>query len=476
MNLKISRILHAGYVFECGGTQIAFDPIFENPFSHNCYAFPNVQFDQEQIKKLNFAAVFISHFHDDHCSLESLHLLDRKTPIYLYCIFEELFLLIKELGFTCVYALSINEPVILDNFEIIPRRALDADVDSMFHIRAVGLNVLNVVDSWIDSETLQELASWAPWDMVLWPFQIMRETEVLTPSRTFLPSDDGSDQSSHHGSQLPAEWFEQLRVLNPHYVVPSSCQFIQESWSWYNHALFSISYQQFESEMQAVLPKISIVRLNPSTGLVLHQRAHDKFHDKSIENTEALSWVQPIGNQDVDYDYRPWLKAPSTAEVARHMTALSIESMQRVLEYCNSGLLIKYRSMDPPQESYFHKPRLWRLSIYDHRGEVTNVYYRVVRANIERVMEGEYRDQEPLAWATEIPFLKFFTALEKGESLTSMYMRINDVVFDTSIEKEIEFVDILEDPLLRCLFNGAIASYQKAQLERIKKNKPILFF
>ena len=99
MTLKISRILHAGYVFECNDTLIAFDPIFENPFSRNCYAFPDVRFDHDQIRNLKFAAVFISHFHDDHCSLESLDFLDRMTPIYIYCLFDELFSMVRELGF-----------------------------------------------------------------------------------------------------------------------------------------------------------------------------------------------------------------------------------------------------------------------------------------------------------------------------------------------------------------------------------------
>ena len=81
MTLKISRILHAGYVFECDGTLIAFDPIFENPFSRNCHAFPDVRFDHARIRGMRPDAVFISHFHDDHCSLESLDLLDRATPL-----------------------------------------------------------------------------------------------------------------------------------------------------------------------------------------------------------------------------------------------------------------------------------------------------------------------------------------------------------------------------------------------------------
>ena len=103
--MKISRILHAGYIFEYGKTQIAFDPIFENPFSKNCYAFPNVKFNIEEIKKLKLAAVFISHYHDDHCSLESLNLLDRETPIYIYCIYDEMLTMIKALGFKKVHQL-----------------------------------------------------------------------------------------------------------------------------------------------------------------------------------------------------------------------------------------------------------------------------------------------------------------------------------------------------------------------------------
>ena len=164
--MKISRILHAGYVFESGATQILFDPVFENPFSRNCHAFPDARFDPAQIRALRPDAVFISHFHDDHCSMESLDLLDRATPIYLYCLFDELFAMLRALGFAKVQALAVDAPVTVGAFEVIPRRALEADVDSMFQIRAEGLNVLNVVDSWMDPQTLEQLKPYAPWDKI----------------------------------------------------------------------------------------------------------------------------------------------------------------------------------------------------------------------------------------------------------------------------------------------------------------------
>ena len=55
MPLTISRILHAGYVFECEGRLIAFDPIFENPFSRNCHAFPEVRFDHARIRQVKLS-------------------------------------------------------------------------------------------------------------------------------------------------------------------------------------------------------------------------------------------------------------------------------------------------------------------------------------------------------------------------------------------------------------------------------------
>lgn len=443
--LKISRILHAGYVFQHAETKIAFDPIFENPFSHNCYAFPNVEFNYELIKELKFNAVFISHYHDDHCSLDSLNYLDKSTPIYIYCIFEELFEMIKELGFTEVYPLWIDKVVKIGTMEVIPRRALDVEVDSIFQITAGGLNVLNVVDSWIDQDTLERLAKLTSWDMIIWPFQTMRELEVLAPSRAVVAS-----------KELPPEWLEQLKILKPKYIVPSSCQFRFEDWSWYNQKFFPITYKQFNKEIQSLLPETKIVRLNPSASVELLR--------DSLNQSWPLEWMRPIGEQDVDYEYTENLKIPTTAEIAKHLPALSLLQMGKVLAYCESGLIEKYNSMEQSPNSYFEKSRCWRLSVYDHSGKDINFHYRIFGKNIQLVTEVKER----ISWLTEVPMTKLYAALEQGESLTSMYFRINDIFFSSDLEDEIQNVDPFEDPLLRCLYNGAFGSYQKVQLKKIK--------
>ena len=257
MSITISRILHAGYQFACEGATILFDPIFENPFSRNCHAFPDVRFDLDGVRQLRPDAVFISHYHDDHCSFDSLDLLPRETPIYMYCLFEEMFDMLRALGFHNVVQLRTNEPVAVGPFVVTPREALDREVDSMFQIRAAGMNVLNVVDAWIGDDVVEQLAAEGPWDMVLWPFQTMRELAVLWPRRA----------DPHAG--LPDEFIEQLQRLAPRYVVPSSCQFVQEPWSWYNHAMFPITYAGFQQAVEAALPDTRVVRMNPSVSFTL---------------------------------------------------------------------------------------------------------------------------------------------------------------------------------------------------------------
>ena len=448
--LKISRILHAGYIFEHQKSTIAFDPIFENPFSRNCYAFPSVKFDLKKINDLKFDAVFISHFHDDHCSLESLNLLDRKTPIYLYCLFEEMAALIRQLGFEQVHSLRLDETIYIDSIKVTAIKALDFEVDSMFHIQAAGLNVLNVVDSLIDPQIIHDLSLTAPWDLVMWPFQTMLETDVLSPSRAQVLVD-----------KIPSEWISQLALLKPKYLVASACQFQQESWSWYNHALFPISYREFKTSIEEALPSIEVCRLNPGVSIFLEKNSLNT--QPTISPAPPLEWVHPIGEQNVDYDYRPHQKPPSTLELSRNFLALSRLQLQKVFAYCRVGLLERYQSLDRANDSFFWKKQIWQLSIFDHLGQPTIFQYQIEGTKIQLITEVS----SSVSWTTEIPLAKFWAALFDGESLTSLYIRINDQVFSPEIEKELEFVDLLNDPLIRCLYTDQFGTYQKAQLVKI---------
>lgn len=447
MALNITRILHAGYLFEHASTRVVFDPIFENPFSRNCHAFPAIRFDHEQIRQQRFDAVFISHFHDDHCSLDSLDLIKRDTPIYLYCLFDEVFEVIRALGFTHVQALCIDTPVLVGGLAITPRRALDANVDSMFQVSVDELNVLNVVDACIDPATLKQLARYAPWDMVLWPFQTMRETEVISPLRAAPATGD-----------IPDDWLPQLQRLQPRYVVPSACQFLLEPWSWYNRGFFPISYVGFQRQIEAGLPGAQVVRLNPGVTITLTKN--------SLEQVSALPWIQPVGEQNVDYQYEPTITPPPMSEIARQLSPLTEVQMQVVMDYCRSGLPAKYGSLERPDDTYFQQARHWRLSVYSAEGAVTHFDYLLSEQNTMTPLQDE---SIPLAWCTEIVASKLYAALTSGETLTTLYLRINDQWFEPAIEAEIEVADLVDDPLIRCLFDDSIGAYQRDQLQRLNK-------
>ncbi len=448
--MKISRILHAGYLFESGATTIVFDPIFENPFSRNCFAFPSISFDSKQIQQIELAAAFISHVHDDHFSLESLDLLDRRTPIYLYSPDSSLLSLISELGFKEVFSLKTDVSIRIGTFCVTPRLALDPDVDSIYEIEAEGLRVLNVVDSWIDPVTIESLKAHAPWDLLLWPFQTLRELEVLSPMRS-QPAAVG----------IPSEWIEQIQILKPRFVVPSSCQFVHENWSWYNQALFPVSYRAFASQVQGAVPGCQVQRMEPATTFILNK--------VSLVPCKSLPWIHRLAARDTDqdYDYQPLRVVPSTSEIAQRFAPLNEIETQRVFDYCKNGLLVKFKAAGEANDPYFDKPCHWRLSIFNHLGHQTDFNYELKGAAIKQV---ETSDQ-PLGWLTEIPIAKLSAALVSGESLTSMYVRINDCRFDPRIEASIGTADVLDDPLVRCLFNGVSGAYQIAQLERLKALK-----
>ena len=439
MPVKISRILHAGYEFKTAKAQIFFDPIFENPFSRNCYAFPNVHFDLEQIKALKPDAVFISHHHDDHCSFDSLNLLNRNIPIYMYCVHDEMFSLIRELGFKHVYPLELDKPIKVEDLEVIPRRALDRDVDCLFQIKSQGLNILNVVDSWIDEDTMDLLTKQKPWDLICWPFQTMREVEVLSPTRYKVTR-----------QTLPEEWLTQLKQLNPKTIIPSSCQFRMEPWSWYNEAFFPISYAQFAREVTSVLPGVQIQRLNPGKSILLSK--------ESLTDTTPLTWIKPVGDQDIDYPYNLNVKPEKTEDIAKHFPALTLSEQRRVEDFCKTEILAKHQELGPSADPYFVKPRTWQLSLFNHQGDKKTYFYHLEEDNLQLLTQAPAH----IDWSTEVSEYKLFAALELGESLTSMYLRIIC---------ENNEVDLIEDPLIRSLFSEGFASYQKAQLAKLKSQK-----
>lgn len=436
MSLKISRILHAGYIFTKDQTNIVFDPIFENPFSFNCYAFPEVEFDLESLKKLKFDAVFISHYHDDHFSLESLNFFDRMTPIFIYCIHEELISLLKDFGFSNVIQLEINQTVVIDKFRVTPRLALDPDVDSLFQIQVDDLNILNVVDSWIDPYTLNQLEKMKPWHLVLWPFQTMLEFGVLAP-----------DRYKNVDYEWPCEWIEQLTRLQPQSIVPSSCQFKMEKWSWYNEFYFPMSYKKFKTQINQALPLAQIIQMSPSDVFA--------WQNKKFEKVDSIPWVQLKGDQTEDYVFNPHIEPMSTAQISQKLDDINFDQKEKVLRFCTNNLPKIFNQLNQSQDPYFHNKLYWLLNLWDKSGHSYEFYYLLENQKLSNLST---RPNE-ISWTTEIPIQKLFSAIENGEALNSLYIRINNSQFDS----------LIEDPLIRTLYHDNVGSYQKAQLRKLSQ-------
>lgn len=448
MSLHISRILHAGYLFESEQTRILFDPIFETPFSRNCYAFPPLRFDIEKLKKESFSAVFISHYHDDHLSLESLDHLDKNTPIYLYCIHSEAFDWLKQMGFKSVHPLTLSKSVSVGPFEISPTRALDVDVDCIFQIDVKGQKILNVIDSWIDGDTLGELAKKSPWDLVLWPFQTFRELEILSPSRHNLAKSE----------EIPHEFEPQIKALAPRYIVPSSCQFRFEAESWINQVYFPISYNQFKEFAKKASPTSEVRRIEPGDRFLLSQNQFTKSDD--------IPWIDcPV--KDSEYGIKADFHLPTTGEISQGFPALTKTQRTNTLKYCTKELMERFSELPDDDAPYFNHLRVWRLSVYDSNESSLDFYYLIKGNHISLMGQAPKRFQ----WWTEIPLSRLHGALFEGESLSSLYARINDCIFPQDIEDDIAEFDPMWDPLLRTLYSGRFGSYQKAQLKRILKKK-----
>lgn len=420
--MKIARVLHAGLWIEHEKTRVLFDPLFETPFSRNCYANPPVQFDEERLRGQRFSAVVISHFHDDHLSLESLDMIDRVTPIYLFSVHEEFFQLLKEMGFRNVFGLTLDVPVKIGPISITPRRALNADVDSIFEITTDFHRILNVVDSWIPEDTLGLLKG--PWDLVLWPFQTLREREALCP-----------DLRTPATGDIPQDWYRQWQILKPKAIVPSSCQFLFEKGSWLNHEYFPISYEGFAQQVKRIA---AVIALEPGVVWELQE---------SLKPSGRLDWVWATGPL-IDYDYRPQFAPTPVREIAK--TLPPFLQKERVRAWI--------QEQDWVADSSFGDR--YRISIFDETGDAEHF-------DFERRGESWFpaRDSKPPDVTTEIPGVKLLSVLETGESLTSIQARVR---ITGRIVRE-DF-DPISDPLLQALYGGDVAVYQRGQMRKLNES------
>ncbi|MFP5519175.1 MAG: MBL fold metallo-hydrolase [Bdellovibrionia bacterium] len=440
MTFEIERILHAGYIFRTSKAQVLFDPIFEEPFSFNCYSFPKVEYKYEQIQKAKFDAIFISHIHDDHFSLESLNLLKRQTPIYIYCLEQKCVFLLQELGFENIKQVRIGESLHIEDITVTVLEALDRDVDSVFHISSQNINILHVVDSWLSQSTL-DYAKKIKWDVILWPFQVMREIEALSPSI-----------DKQQNTEYPIELLNMLLSLNFNTIVPSSCQFKFEPWSYLNQIYFPISYQEFKDLIRQYRKHTEIVRLDPGQSI---------FWQLDGLTKRSPSTLVYAVEKNVDYEFKPNVKVPELRHIVQNFESLSALKVEQLNYFLKNELLQQLQDL-LNEGPIFKAPTIWQLDIVWNESNTETLFFEFLIDRVQQVNEL----RSPAAWHTEILALKMWNALYLGESLSSLYLRVNN-----DSKRQNDELDALQDPLLGVLFNSVTLSYQERQLQRLRDKK-----
>ena len=204
----------------------------------------------------------------------------------------------------------------------------------------------------------------------------------------------------------------------------------------------------------AILPQSTVIKMNPGSTIVLSA--------DSITKGEPVSWIHPMGDQDLDYQYDRQVVPQDPQIIANHFPPLPPDQMDAVVQYCEAKLPAKYRTLDMVEQGFFSVPRSWRLTVYDARQQPRNFFYAIDGLHIEPSLE------VPADWSTEVSAHKLWGALNRGETLTSMYLRLND--HSVRLE-DVLGIDPGEDPLIRCLFSGNFGAYQKHQLVELKAQK-----
>ncbi len=264
----------------------------------------------------------------------------------------------------------------------------------------------------------------------------MREIEVIAPFR--------ESSKERPEKPLPEEWISQLKQLSPRYIVPSSCQFKLEPWSWYNEVFFPVSYQTFQNEMLKALPNAKVIRLDPGVSIL--------FDGSEMMPAERLDWIRPVGNQNVDYEFDSLIEPPKMGEIASRFPSLDAASNNRVERYCETELAAKLAELEPSDDPYFEDSKTWDLVVYDSDDKPKRFKFELTNGILSK---DDRRTGEP-SWTTEISAFKLWSALERGEALSSLYIRITGGDFD-----------ITHDPLIRSLYSREIGSYQREQLRQL---------
>jgi UDP-MurNAc hydroxylase len=307
--LKLTLVGHACIFVEAAGLSILMDPNLQSTFREGRFTFsPNRVVHLDRLPKPD--AILISHRHRDHFDLASLVHFDRRTPI-IYPQDSLMTYALKRLGFRDLASagsweeITLNERIsIVTTASCFDDPASDYQEHGFLLLSENGM-IWNLADTIITPEIIAAVSQLSrPLDLVFYPFQPGRQTEVITNRPTQFPYQEYSQRLQH------------LNYIRPKALVPSSSGYrVRGSNEWINHFKFPVTREQFVADVASLRPEIQVFNLNP--GDCLHQRdgqftlekqgATNNFVEMLEDDTAAYLHFNPVGEM-----------APITDDNQRH--------------------------------------------------------------------------------------------------------------------------------------------------------------
>lgn len=318
--MKIGRIAHAGISLETGTTRCLIDPLLTTNLESFAFE-PAMDLNREKLRSVRWDAIIVSHDHTDHFSLESLALLDPKTPVYLPAGDRVMHHYLMKLGFNSIHEVAPLQEFAVGDIQFVATPSLVEFPEMGLLISSGGVTCWNMVDSIVDPSVIRVVRRIAKKiDVLLCPYQPLTEREF----------NNGTFAGEFPGQRYN-RLLENAASAGAELVVPTACGIKMKS-SWVNERLFPITEDQFIVDLRKHAPRVRMEKLVP--GDVLHC-SNRKFYVKR----QALSFIRAKRRKNsAGYDWNPNRGVPELRDLNPSHYKLP-ELKKRVRNYLNGEFL-----------------------------------------------------------------------------------------------------------------------------------------
>ena len=328
--MKITYPGHANLFVQGNGVNFLCDPWLEGGYVNNAsvWLYPPVRLRVEKLPKLDF--IYVSHEHDDHCSIETQKKLPQDLPIYILKMRDQnrvLYDRLLELGKTNIIMLEPWETRQINsntNITIFPSD--DGWVDSSCCIEHDGATLYHGNDNRISEETQKKIASQFNIDIAFLPYSGFSGF----PACYRFPEEVKARLAEKKKNDIFETFVKAVKNLNTKYAVPAAGDLVLvgEDLAWMNYYDRCSPDEVFDRAKDHGIQD-----------RVLVMKAGDAFDTKKgfIPHPDRDEWSYTIEDQ-VRYSSTPEVKNEVDKYVSWLHDVHSDSLQEEVLKYFREGL------------------------------------------------------------------------------------------------------------------------------------------